>query len=203
MIRAAWNVPGDALVAGYLGRLSIEKDPDAMLRLARGLPEPWHVVIVGEGRERARLEAEIDSASLKRVHLVGGDTAVGDVLHAFDTLVVPSQYESFGLTLAEGLWVGLPVVATASGLAKLRPGLVREVEVYAGSRDLAEAVLADHRDIEGTSERVRKAREFADDRLGLARFGRDWTELLLRSAPWVRFAESPSPGNRGFGGTSR
>ena len=37
-------------------------------------------------------------------------------------LVVPSRYESFGLTLAEGLWAGVPVVATRSGLAKLVPG---------------------------------------------------------------------------------
>jgi hypothetical protein len=181
-MRASWEVPPEALVAGYVGRLAPEKDPEAMIRLAEELPEPWHVVIVGEGRERGILQGEIRSRKLDRVHLVGGDPAPGDVLNAFDTLVVPSRYESFGLTLAEGLWTGVPVVATRSGIAKLVPGLVREVEVEAGSRALASAVLADRRDPEGTRARVDNARSFARERLGLDRFGRDWTSMLIRSA---------------------
>jgi glycosyltransferase involved in cell wall biosynthesis len=181
-MRARWGVPTDALVAGSLGRLAPEKDPQAMIRLAEGLPEPWHVVIVGEGRERTRLEGEIRSKRLDRVHLVGGDVAVGDVLGAYDTLIVASRHESFGLTMAEGLWSGVPVVATRSGLAKLVPGLVREVEVGAGTRALADAVLADRRDPEGTRARVENARKFARDRLTLERFGRDWTSLIFRSA---------------------
>ncbi len=180
-MRASWGVPREALVAGYMGRLSSEKDPGAMIRLAEGLPDPWHVVIVGEGRERAALADYVLSRMLDRAHLVGGDPAPGDVLNAFDSLVVPSHYESFGLTLAEGLWTGVPVVATRSGLAKLVPGLVREVEVGAETRVLAHAVLADHRDSKGTRSRVEKARSFARDRLGLGRFGRDWTELLIRT----------------------
>jgi len=181
-MRTSWGIPREALVAGYVGRLAPEKDPGAMVRLAEGLPEPWHVVVVGEGRERGSLDGEIRSRKLDRVHLVGGDRAPGDVLNALDTLVVPSRYESFGLTLAEGLWAGVPVVATRSGLAKLVHGLVREVEVDAGSLELASAVLADHRDSEGTRSRVEKARCFARLRLGLTRFGREWTELLMSSA---------------------
>jgi glycosyltransferase involved in cell wall biosynthesis len=179
-MRASWGVPSKALVAGYLGRLSPEKDPFAMIRLAGGLPDSWHVVVVGEGRERGFLEGELRSKKLDRVHLVGADLAAGDVLNAIDTLVVPSRYESFGLTLAEGLRAGVPVVATRSGLAKLVPGLVREVEVEAGSRALADAVLADREDPEGTRSRVDKARAFAKDRLGLDRFGQEWTDLLIR-----------------------
>jgi glycosyltransferase involved in cell wall biosynthesis len=179
-MRAAWGVPTDATVVGFLGRLAPEKDPGAMIRLAEGLPDPWHVVLVGEGRERAALAEAIRSRKLDRVHLVGGDPAAGDVLNAFDTLLVPSHYESFGLTLAEGLWAGLPVIATSSGLAKLKPGLVREIEVGAETQELAGALLADRRDAEGTRTRVRQARAFARDRLGLDRFGRDWTDFLIR-----------------------
>ena len=180
-MRAAWGVPPGAIVAGFLGRLSPEKDPGAMIRLAEGLPEPWHVVLVGEGRERASLLDAVESRGLDRVHLVGGDLAAGDVLNGFDTLVVPSRFESFGLSLAEGLWAGLPVVATRSGLAKLRPGLVREVVVGAGSVELARAVLDDRADPEGTTARVEMARTFALDRLSVGRFGRDWTRLLMES----------------------
>ena len=181
-MRASWGVPHDATVAGYVGRLSPEKDPAAMLRLAEALPEPWHVILAGEGREREALAAEIRSKNLERAHLVGGDPAVGDVLGALDALVVPSRYESFGLTLAEGLCVGLPVVATRCGIAKLVPGLVREVAVDAPGRVLAEALLADRADASGTRARADRAKAFAGEELGLGRFGRAWTDLLVASA---------------------
>jgi glycosyltransferase involved in cell wall biosynthesis len=177
-VRATWGIPGGAPVAGYLGRLSREKDPEAMVRLATALPEPWHVVLVGEGRERASLAIQARSINPGRILLVGGDPAVGDVLSAFDTLIVPSRFESFGLTLAEGLWAGLPVISTRSGLAKLEPGLVRTIPIGASGTVLAEAVLADRADASGTKSRVDRARAFARDRLGLDRFGRDWTACL-------------------------
>lgn len=196
VMRASWGVPLGAPVAGYFGRLSPEKDPRAMVRLAERLPEPWHVVIVGEGRERAGLAEAISSKQLDRAHLVGGDASPGDVLNAFDALVVPSRYESFGLTLAEGLCAGVPVVATRSGLAKLVPGLVREVEVGAGSRELADAVLVDHRDASGTRSRIDRARSFARERLGLGRFGREWTELLLEVGAKRKGGASWAPTSR-------
>jgi glycosyltransferase involved in cell wall biosynthesis len=178
-IRALWNVPLEAPVVGYIGRLSPEKDPDAMLRLAAELPEPWHVVIVGEGRERETLRRKVEQRGLTRVHLVGGDSSAGDVLNGFDALMVPSRYESFGLTLAEGLWAGVPVIATRSGLARLVPGLVREISVGASGLELREALFADLEDPKGTRQRVNQAQAFVHERLTLDRFGREWSELLV------------------------
>ncbi len=177
--RAAWNVPVDAPVVGFVGRLAPEKDPAALLRLARELPEPWHVVLVGEGRERPALSREIAATGLTRVHLVGGDAAVGDVLRGFDALVVPSWYESFGLTLAEGLWAGIPVIATRSGLAQLVPGLIREIPVSASGREILEAIQADESDPDATRLRVERARAFVHEHLTLERFGAEWTSLLI------------------------
>ena len=195
-MRAGWNVPSDVTVVGYIGRLAPEKDPDAMLRLAAELPEPWHAVVVGEGREREALARKVDALGLKRVRLVGGDTAAGDVLGAIDALVVPSHYESFGLTLAEGLWAGVPVLSTRSGLAKLVPGLAREIRAGAEGRELAEALLADRHDSEGTRLRVDRARAFARERLGLERFGRAWTGLLIESAKQGKGGSPCSAWNR-------
>ncbi len=179
LTRAAWGIPDGAKVAGYLGRLSPEKDPDAMLRLANELPAPWHVVIVGDGREHATMAEQVDRLGLTRVRLVPGSTAVGDVLAAFDTLVVPSKFESFGLTMAEGFWAGVPVVATRSGLAKLCPDLVREIGFDSSGTEIARAVLLDHgKEASQRLARVARAREFALNRLDLARFGREWTDVV-------------------------
>ena len=181
--RAGWSVPPGARVAGYLGRLAAEKDPAAMLRLAEHLPDPWYVVLVGDGHEEAALRQTIAERGLDRVRLIPGTVAVGDTLAAFDSLVVPSRFESFGLTMAEGFWAGVPVVATRVGLARLVPGLAREVGFVPAGDELADAVRADHREAaSATRRRVSFARQFARERLGITRFGRDWTELCQRLA---------------------
>lgn len=189
--RAAWGLPARARVAGYLGRLAPEKDPAAMLRLAETLPDPWHVVIVGDGREGPTLAEAVARRGLDRVRLLPGTTAVGDVLAAFDALVVPSEFESFGLTMAEGFWTGVPVVSTRVGLAKLHPDLVRPVGFAPTGAELAAAILADHdTDRSAMETRVDRARTFARDRLALARFGREWTELVQDLA---RSSSDPEP----------
>jgi len=182
-MRAAWGVPADVPVAGYMGRLTEEKDPSVMIRLARNLPEPWHVVVVGDGWMRDGLRRETEG--LDRFHLVGPDPAAGDVLNAFTTLVVPSRYESFGLSLAEGFWMGTPIVATDVGIARLAPGLARVIPLDATGHELAGAVLADFADRAGTADRIAHARSFARNRLTPERFGREWTDLLLAIAPTI------------------
>jgi glycosyltransferase involved in cell wall biosynthesis len=167
-----WGVPEGAKVAGYLGRLSAEKNPQAMTRLARSLPDGWWVVVVGDGCERGAMQ----SSRPGNLAVPGPDPAAGDVLAAFDVLVVPSQYESFGLTLAEGVWLGMPVVSTASGLAKLVPGISHIVPVEADGPTLAAAVLA------ALAEGPTSQAKALVPRLEPERFGREWTSLLLDEA---------------------
>jgi hypothetical protein len=172
--RTAWGVPVGAKVAGFLGRLSPEKNPMAMIRLAEALPDNWHCVLVGDGAERASLDEAIRFTGLEgRVHLVGSDARAGDVLRAFDVLVVPSIFESFGLTLAEGLWLGVPVVSTEVGIAKMVPGLARSVSFEATGQALADAVLAAH-----ATGAMPGAQAWARERLSFERFAAEWNTLL-------------------------
>ena len=180
-MRRAWGVPDGLKVAGYLGRFSPEKDPRAMLRLAQVMPAGWIAVAVGGGAELA----PIREAAHPRLILPGPDLAAGDVLGAFDALVVPSLQESFGLTIAEGLWVGVPVISTPVGLAAMVPGLTREVPIGATGPELAAAVA------EGPeAARIARGMAFARERLTLERFGREWSDLLCSAAEGRR----PAPG---------
>jgi glycosyltransferase involved in cell wall biosynthesis len=167
----SWGVPEGAKVAGYLGRLATEKDPMAMARLARSLPPGWVVVVVGDGSLRASL------AVTPGLVVAGVDPAAGDVINAFDVLVVPSLYESYGLTLAEGLWAGVPVVSTAVGVARIVPGLTRIVPVGCDGPTLAAAVLEADR-----SGPIRGAREWARREASPDRFAREWSDLLCSTA---------------------
>ena len=184
-MREAWGVPRDAPVALYMGRLSLEKRPERMIGLAASLPEPWHTVVVGAGNKAPALERA--ARTNPRLHPVGADPAAGDCLGAADVLVVPSEYESFGLTIAEGIWAGVPVVTTPVGLAKLAPGSTHVVPADPTGLELADAVIAAH---EGGAA---AGAEAIRPRLGPEGFGRAWSNLIVemgREAVAGRRAES-------------
>ncbi len=102
--------PDDFLI-GAVGRLHRVKGFDLLLRaFALAGPEKARLVIVGDGGERARLEA----LAGERVAFLGYQVRVKDYYQAFDLLAVPSRAESFSLALLEAMDAGLPIVATAA-----------------------------------------------------------------------------------------
>jgi glycosyltransferase involved in cell wall biosynthesis len=172
-VRASWNVQTSDYVVGYLGRLSPEKNPAAMIELARIATEV-KVVLVGSGGLLHDLQ--VAAEGLDNVRLVEADHRAGDVLQAFDTLVVPSNFESYGLSLVEGLAVGCPVISTSVGVAKENPGLTRVVE--ATGRDLWEALQADRSDPDGTRSRVEASKAWVASHATLEAFGKRWSDHL-------------------------
>lgn len=89
----------------------------AAILSARGVP--FMMVIGGDGPERAALEelrAELGLAD--RVRFLGRvpDDELPDLLRAADVIAVPSRsMEGFGMSTAEGMASGTPVVASDSG----------------------------------------------------------------------------------------
>jgi glycosyltransferase involved in cell wall biosynthesis len=99
---------GDFLV-GAVGRLARRKGFDSLLRAFELAQLPAaRLVIVGEGRERSRLER----LAGERVVFAGFRRDVKDLYQAFDLFVCPSTYEPFGRVIAEALDAGVPVIAT-------------------------------------------------------------------------------------------
>lgn len=72
--------------------------------------------IVGDGDERARLQAQIVDLDLEgNVSLLGNRTDIRSLMNGFDIFVLPSLWEPFGLVIAEAMACGKPVIATAVG----------------------------------------------------------------------------------------
>lgn len=75
------------------------------------LPE-WDLVIVGDGEDRALLEAQIARDELgSRVFLPGWSSDIEAIFRSGDLFVFPSVSEGFALVLAEAMACGLPSVA--------------------------------------------------------------------------------------------
>ncbi|MBK9386647.1 MAG: glycosyltransferase [Planctomycetes bacterium] len=82
------------------------------------LPEPWRLVIVGDGPLRAALEARAMALGLAfRVDFLGAQPSarVHAEMRRATALILTSRYEGLSHTLLEAMALGLPVIATAVG----------------------------------------------------------------------------------------
>jgi glycosyltransferase involved in cell wall biosynthesis len=120
-LRAALDVDQSAPVITVTGRLaSAQKGQELLIRalpdILRQCPDAV-LIVVGDGPDRARLEALIRELHLHRaMRLPGHRDDIPSVLAATDVLVVPSLCEeAFSLAALEGMAAGRPVVASAVG----------------------------------------------------------------------------------------
>lgn len=112
--REGWR---EAPRAVYVGRLAREKGLDtlldAWLRVRAERPAA-RLAIVGEGPERAALEARRDRLGLgDAVELPGASGDVEARLREADLFVLPSREEGMSVALLEAMALGMPLVASS------------------------------------------------------------------------------------------
>jgi glycosyltransferase involved in cell wall biosynthesis len=115
--RADLGLPDDGtVVLGVVGRLSAQKGIDRLLDALSLMGRRTDVVlaVVGEGEDADALRTQADDLGLHEVVRWLGRVPGQTAMPAFDVLVVPSRYEGFPYVVLEGLWAGLPIVATSS-----------------------------------------------------------------------------------------
>ena len=101
---------GDYLVGG-VGRLARSKGFDVLIEAFKRAQLPTaRLVIIGEGRERSRLER----ALVPSISVPGFRSDAKDCYQAFDLFVSPSRSEPLGRVVLEALDAGVPVVASAT-----------------------------------------------------------------------------------------
>lgn len=101
---------------GTLAGLRAVKNLPRLVRAFALMREEWHLVILGEGTERAAIEAEIDRLEINhRVHLPGAVKDPSRVIGLFDIFALSSDSEQFPLSVIEAMAAGLPVVAPKVG----------------------------------------------------------------------------------------
>jgi glycosyltransferase involved in cell wall biosynthesis len=116
-VRASFQVPPDAVVAGSVGRLVEQKDYPTQLRAlaaaARQSPS-LYMVLAGEGPLRPALGAQARALGIAdRVRFLGHRNDVEAVLAALDVYVLASRFEPYGVALLEAKAAGRAIVATA------------------------------------------------------------------------------------------
>lgn len=88
----------------FVGRVAVEKNLTAFL----SLDLPGSKVIVGDGPQRASLEAAYPDAHFLGAH---AGEALAKIYSSADVFVFPSLTDTFGIVLLEALASGLPIAA--------------------------------------------------------------------------------------------
>lgn len=174
---------------GTLAGLRPVKNLPRLVRAMQGLPPEWHLVILGEGPERAAILAEATRLGLDhRVHLPGhvGDPAVAVGL--FDVFALSSDSEQAPLSMIEAMAAGLAVASPALGdVADMvseqnRPFITRPGNDAALATAI-EALAADDvlRRRIGDANRERARAEF-DESIMAARYAKVYAVALGRTS---------------------
>src|SRR6202165_1471570 len=149
--RKAQHISNDVKLVLFLGRLSVKKSPDLLLRAFGELSKrlagiPLHLVFAGpdEGGVAAELDQMATQLGVRsKVQFVGSifDETKWAAYRDADVFVLPSQNENFGNTAAEAVAAGTPVIVTEQcGIAPLladEAGLVVPHDAAALSQALA------------------------------------------------------------------
>jgi len=127
-VRGKWNVPENANVILFCAKLQSWKRPaDVLYAFHRaGIPNSY-LVFAGEGPLRKELERESAQLGLsERVRFLGfvNQSGLPEVYVSCEVMVLPSEYEPFGVVVNEAMLCGCAVIT--SDRVGARFDLVRE-----------------------------------------------------------------------------
>jgi glycosyltransferase involved in cell wall biosynthesis len=116
-LRSRQKPPGEIRLLS-IGRLTLAKGVDLLIRSLSALPDRFVLTVAGDGPERMALQELARHANVaSRVTFAGhlGRSALRDLYDTNDVLVIPSRTEGIPKVLLEGIAAGIRVVAPAVG----------------------------------------------------------------------------------------
>jgi glycosyltransferase involved in cell wall biosynthesis len=171
--RAAEDTPDLVVVSRLVHRKGIDRLVRAVEQLTEARPDVT-LTIVGDGPERARLEAMVAEGGLEDNVTFAGyvtERRKVELLNAAAVFVLPSQQEGFGIAVLEAMATATPVVV--SDLQVLRTLVPQEGNAFVGPENADKLATALNELLGLPAERRREigerneqaAREYAWDRV--------------------------------------
>lgn len=113
--RKQYGIPETAFILLFVGRLFGRKRPFDVIDIHQRLFEKFpqlHTVLVGSGELASRLREA--SAEIPRLNFIGAldQPAVRRLYYASHCLIVPSEFETWGLVVNEAMHCGIPAIVT-------------------------------------------------------------------------------------------
>ena len=162
----------------FFGRFSSEKNPQHFLKMAHDDPQIKYL-LCGEGQQLADLTKLIQAEEINNIEIVNYQPAHG-IMPKVELLIVPSKFESFGISAIESWVQGIPVLASAE--AEGLVNLMHTLNIHDANLSL-EA---------GINDWVLKAREISSKEL-VAEISRSVLERFHPSSVIAKWLEIISP----------
>ncbi len=179
------NGIGNKFVVGIVARLRSEKGHAflfySMKQVFRSAPNIL-LAVVGDGPDALALRHLADKLEIAGSILWLGAKSQEETFALYgtmDVVVVPSEFEGFGLSAAEAMAAGVPVVASnVDGLREVvEDGLSGILVPFGDVEKMTSSLLAIFFDVVKAREMGKKGRERVEDLFSLARF-----EKAMRAA---------------------
>ena len=131
------KLPPSARLLVFAGRPAREKNIDAIVCAVERLGEPYHLLLVGAGKD-VKGSPQVISLDYER-----DPVALASLIASCDACVHANENEPFGLVVLEALAAGLPVVGPSKGgVAELIDEEIGQIAATVDAFGLAEAIEA-------------------------------------------------------------
>lgn len=114
-IREKYDIPQDAYVFGFVGRITKDKGINELLSAYKQLKsEDTYLLMVGSEEVDENVDKSLFNWSKNDVHIIytGRTDVVEQYLSAMDVYILPSYREGFGMGVVEAEAMGVPVIVT-------------------------------------------------------------------------------------------
>lgn len=187
-VRGLYASPEEKLICHLSNFRRVKRVDDVIEVFARVEREvPAKLLLIGDGPDRSLAEQLCLKHGIQgRVHFLGKQDSVHELLPLADLLLMPSAMESFGLAALEGMACGVPCIATrVGGVPELVEdgvnGLLFPVGDVEAMSAAAVAVLRDEARLQGMAEAARRTAQdhFCTSRI-IPRYERFYEAVLGR-----------------------
>jgi N-acetyl-alpha-D-glucosaminyl L-malate synthase BshA len=115
--RARYAAPDEKILIHLSNFRPVKRVTDAVEIFARVVEKvPAHLLLVGDGPDRSAAEWIVHKKGIQeRVHFLGKQDSVNELLPLADLMLMPSELESFGLAALEAMACHVPSIATKVG----------------------------------------------------------------------------------------
>lgn len=115
-IREKYNIPDDAFVFVFVGRINRDKGINELLEAYKNMSaeRPCYLMIVGPSEMDETVNAQLYNWSVEQDNVIytGGTKTVEQYIAAADCFVLPSYREGLAISALEAQAMGLPLVVT-------------------------------------------------------------------------------------------
>lgn len=150
-MRRTLGIPQDAFVIGHVGRFSLQKNHEFLVRVFSSVYEKEknaYLLLIGNGVLRPKIEEKVKISGLENhVIFMGVRSDVPELLQAMDVFVFPSLYEGLGIAAIEAQAAGLPcVLSDRVPLAACITGETQRISLNNSPSFWAERILRQNRE---------------------------------------------------------